>query len=199
MLLVAILEYERLGNFLSQNIFDPVKEKLNSIIASPILITVVLLFFFALFFFLFKSKKSKGILAKAKEIFKGIAAGLVSVRNLKKPFQFVFHSVLIWFMYYLMSYLCFFALPATSQLSWHAGLFILVVGGMGMSAPVQGGIGAYHLLVSSGLLLYGITYEHGIAFATLMHTSQTVVVLLFGGLAFLYLFLKKRNGKTIEP
>ena len=199
MLLVAISEYDRLGNFLNQNIFDPLGSKFNSIIHSPILIAVVLLFFFALFLFLFKSKKSKGMLAKATEIFKGIAAGLVSVRSLKKPFQFIFHSVLIWFMYFLMSYLCFSALPATSQLSWHAGLFILVVGGMGMSAPVQGGIGAYHLLVSSGLLLYGIAYEHGIAFATLMHTSQTVVVLVFGGLAFLYLFLKKRNGKTIAP
>lgn len=49
-----------------------------------------------------------------------------------------------------------------------------------MSAPVQGGIGAYHLLVSRGLMLYGLTQTHGLAFATLMHTSQTLVVLVFG-------------------
>jgi glycosyltransferase 2 family protein len=192
--LVAIFEYERLGNFLSQNIIDPLRSKMNNIINSPLLIATVVIAFFALAYFLFKSKKSKGIMAKVNDIFKGIVDGFSSVRKMKKPIQFIFHSILIWVMYFLMSYLCFFALPATSGLSLHAGLFILVVGGMGMSAPVQGGIGAYHLLVSSGLMLYGLTYEHGIAFATLMHTAQTLVVLFFGGLSFLYLFLKKRNG-----
>src|SRR5205085_12421568 len=95
---------------------------------------------------------------------------------------------------YRMSYTCFFALEATSNLDWHAALFVLVVGGMGMSAPVQGGIGAYHLLVSQGLILYGLTQEHGLAFATLLHTSQTLTVIVLGGLAFLYLSIKRKNG-----
>ncbi len=95
-------------------------------------------------------------------------------------------------MYFFMSYICFFALPATSGLSLEAGLFVLVVGGMGMSAPVQGGIGAYHLLVSKGLLLYGVAYQHGLAFATLMHTSQTLVVILFGGISFILFTLSQR-------
>lgn len=96
-------------------------------------------------------------------------------------------------MYFLMSYICFFALPATSGLGLEAGLFVLVVGGMGMSAPVQGGIGAYHILVSQGLLLYGISYEHGLAFATLMHSSQTLTVILFGGIAFMLFTFSQRK------
>ena len=93
-------------------------------------------------------------------------------------------------MYYLMSYTCFFALSATSVLDWHAALFVLVVGGIGMSAPVQGGIGVYHLLVSQGLILYSISQEHGLAFATLMHTSQMLTVIILGGISFLYLSVK---------
>ncbi len=196
MVLVAISEYSLLGDFLSQNIFIPLQEKFHSIINSPLTIGIVIALMLAAFYFIFKRKRSVAMNDKIALIIRGIRDGFVAVRKMKKPYLFIFHSVLIWFMYFLMSYLCFSALQATSHLSWHAGLFVLVVGGMGMSAPVQGGIGAYHLLVSNGLMLYGITYEHGIAFATLMHTSQIVVVLVFGGLAFLYLFLKKRNGKV---
>lgn len=194
--LVAVSEYDRLGNFLNENIFDPIKSKLHSFINSPISIAVVLIIFISLVIFLFKNKKSKGLIAKFTIILKGIGDGITSVKKMKKPIQFIFHTVLIWGMYFLMSYLCFFSLAATSALDWHAGLFVLVVGGMGMSAPVQGGIGAYHLLVSHGLMLYGISQTHGLAFATLMHTSQTLIVIIFGALSFLYLFFKQRNGTT---
>jgi uncharacterized membrane protein YbhN (UPF0104 family) len=69
---------------------------------------------------------------------------------------------------------------------------------MGMSAPVQGGIGAYHLLVSQGLVLYGVSIEHGLTFATLMHTSQTLIVILLGALSFFYLSLKQRHANKSE-
>jgi uncharacterized membrane protein YbhN (UPF0104 family) len=113
---------------------------------------------------------------------------------MKKPLLFLFHTILIWTMYFLMSYFCFFALESTAGLNWHAGLFILVVGGLGMSAPVPGGLGAYHWAVSLGLMLFGISYDDGITFATLMHTTNTLVVIVLGSLSFLHLFLKQRNG-----
>ncbi len=196
MIIVAVSEYDRLGNFLNENIFNPMKDKIHSFINSPMTIAFVLIIFIGLLIFVFKNKRSQGLIAKFRILLKGIGDGFISVRKLKKPFQFIFHTVLIWTMYFLMSYLCFFSLAATSSLDWHAGMFVLVVGGMGMSAPVQGGIGAYHLLVSHGLMLYGLTQAHGLAFATLMHTSQTLIVIIFGALSFLYLFLKQRNGTT---
>jgi hypothetical protein len=61
----------------------------------------------------------------------------------------------------------------------------VAIGGLGMAAPVQGGIGVFHLLVSSTLLLYGLTRESGMAYALLLHTSQTLLVVLMGGLSFL--------------
>ena len=191
---VALTEYDLLGSFLSQNIFNPAANKLNSAINSPLVITIFAALLVIFLYFILRKKNTFS--EKILSLLKGIVSGIDSVRKLKNPIAFIFHTVLIWVMYYLMSYTCFYALEATSLLNWHAAFFILVVGGMGMSAPVQGGIGAYHLLVSQGLILYGVSQEHGLAFATLMHTSQILIVILLGGLSFLYLSLKKRNATT---
>ncbi|HQV01533.1 MAG TPA: hypothetical protein PLO59_10260, partial [Bacteroidia bacterium] len=73
--------------------------------------------------------------------------------------------------------------------TFNASLFILVAGGLGMTAPVQGGIGAYHLLVSAALVLFGVAYEDGLAFATLLHTAQMLQIVVLGLLALLALTL----------
>ncbi len=200
LLLTAVITYDRLGNFLNEHLFIPLEEKVFQVFLSPYFYFFLLMLMVAIFFVRIRRKKSdtdsdnrRGIGSKIADLLKGIMEGLRSIRKLDNPGAFIFHTVLIWVMYYMMSYTCFFALPATSGLSLEAGLFVLVVGGMGMSAPVQGGIGAYHILVSQGLLLYGVSNEHGLAFATLMHTSQTLVVILFGALAFLLLSLSKKS------
>ncbi len=194
-LLVAMTEYERLGSFLSKNIFNPAAAKFSALLNSPLIIlTLASVIVILLFLVLRKKNNSNSISSKIVKLLKGVVNGIDTVRKLRNPFYFLFHTVLIWVMYFLMSYTCFFALESTSGLDLHAGLFVLVVGGMGMSAPVQGGIGAYHLLVSQGLMLYGLTQDHGLVFATLMHTSQTLVVIILGAFAFLYLFLKRKNA-----
>lgn len=200
--MTALITYERLGNFLNENLFIPLTGKLEQLIFSPYFyIGIIILLLLLIIARLAKRKKVQsasgpGIIGKIAGMLKGIIEGLRSIGKLKDPGAFIFHTVLIWLMYFLMSYICFFALPATAGLSLEAGLFVLVVGGMGMSAPVQGGIGAYHLLVSQGLLLYGISYQHGLAFATLMHTSQTLTVILFGGIAFiLFTFAQRKSSE----
>lgn len=197
MLGTALLERERLGGFLHDNLFGPLGEKLSGLFGNPFvwatLVAVTL-------FIIWWKRRSRaagtpkaGFLQRLTGMLQGILEGFRSVRKLDRPWAFLFHTVLIWVMYFLMSYTCFFALPATDQLSPAAGLFVLVVGGMGMSAPVQGGIGAYHLLVSRGLMLYGLTQTHGLAFATLMHTSQTLVVLVLGSICFGILVFMQRK------
>jgi glycosyltransferase 2 family protein len=196
-LLTAVLEFNRLGNFLMDNVVNPIQEKAQSYLSSYLffIIAFVALLAFVIVFFVMRSKKKEhGAMAKVTNLINGIVAGLRSVSKLKRPGAFVFHTVLIWFMYYVMAYVCFFALPATSGLTLSAGLFVLVVGGLGMTAPVQGGIGTYHLLVSQGLILYGLTLEHGLAFATLMHTSQMIVIILFGGISLFLLFLGNKKA-----
>ena len=127
---------------------------------------------------------------------KGLLDGLLSIRRLRSPAWFIFHTVLIWTMYYFMSYVLFFSIPQTSGLSMLAGLTILVVGAIGNSAPTQGGIGAYHVLVGNVVLLYGLSQKAGITLATFIHGTQMITMLTLGGLAFLVtLFIQKREAK----
>ena len=131
------------------------------------------------------------LFVKIETFVMGLIDGLLSVRKLRSPGAFLFHTVLIWLMYFLCAYVSFFVLKETSHLSLLAGLTVLIMGGLGMSAPVQGGIGPYHLLVSSALVLYGLSQENGLALATYMHGTQMILMLILGGLSFLYVLVKK--------
>lgn len=196
-LLVAVFEFNRLGNFLNDNIYNPLAGNILKAVKSPLVISISIFLLLIILWYIFRKKNtSNSLLQKIAQVMKSIITGIDSIRKIKKPSGFIFHTVLIWVMYYLMSYTCFFALEATSKLDWHAALFLLVAGGLGMSAPVQGGIGTYHFLVSEGLMLYGVEKTPSLTFATLMHTSQILIVIILGGISFLYLFLKRRNAKA---
>lgn len=117
---------------------------------------------------------------------------------MKKLWLFIFHSLFIWGMYAMSTYIVFFAIPATSGLHLIDSLFILVIGGIGMSAPVQGGFGAYHGIISLGLTLYGIPREHGLVYATISHESQAVLTILLAAYSLIMLFFFRRSQKEIK-
>ena len=201
MLFAAIIEFKRLGSFFSENIFNPITNKFEQLANSPLSITgmIVMLIVLAAVVIYFKRKnKTKGTESAISKLIKGFIDGLRSVANLKRPGRFIFHSILIWFLYYLGTYVAFFAFPFTAGLGAGAALFLLVASGLGMSAPVQGGIGAYHLLVSQGLMLYGLSQQDGLTFATLLHTLQMLLVVIFGIISLILLFSanKKRPGNA---
>ncbi|WP_210462689.1 lysylphosphatidylglycerol synthase transmembrane domain-containing protein [Rufibacter roseolus] len=120
---------------------------------------------------------------KLSAFVRGLWQGISSVARMEQKGAFIFHTVFIWLTYYLGSYLAFFALPGTSGLSWQAGMAILVVGGLGMSAPVQGGIGVYHILVRTALLLYAVPLDKGMAYALITHTTGALLVVFMGGIS----------------
>lgn len=196
-LLVAILEFDRLGNFFKKNFTIALVSRLKQFTSSTngiIIFTVVLIaVIVAVLLFVRYSKRKSG--SKWTVMINGFIKGLVSIKHLNKPWLFVFHSIFIWFLYYLSVYICLFALPFTSHLGLAAALFLLVAGGIGMSAPVQGGIGAYHLLVSQGLLLYGVSLENGLSFATLLHSLQLITVIVTGSVAMLLLFIQRKKQR----
>jgi glycosyltransferase 2 family protein len=139
-----------------------------------------------------RDKDNKSFLARLVD---GVVSGLKSIAKLEHPWLFLFHSILIWVLYYLGGYFCLLALPSTSQLGYHAALFTLAAGGLGMSAPVQGGIGTYHLFVSRGLMLYGLSQQDGLAFATLLHSLQTLLVIVFGAASLVFLSVEVRSNQ----
>jgi uncharacterized membrane protein YbhN (UPF0104 family) len=161
-----------------------------------IIIAVIGLIIVAVYFFR-KSKKSEGE-SKLSKIIRGFIDGLKSVENLKRPWLFIFQSAFIWVLYYLGVYVALFAFPFTEGLGGGTALFLLVAGGIGMSAPVQGGIGAYHLFVSQGLLLYGVAKENGLAFATMLHGLQFILVIILGVASFILLFSGRKKSSPAE-
>lgn len=127
-----------------------------------------------------------------------LLAGILSVRKIEQPLGFWASSIGIWLMYYLMTYIIVFSLPQTAGIDLMAGLSILAMGGIGMAAPVQGGLGTYHLLVSGVLVAYGASRNSAVLLAFLLHTSQTILVILLGmvALAGLFLISRKRGWST---
>lgn len=197
-LITSAIEYKRLGNFFVENIFSPLNKKVNTLISSPLLmlLLIIVILAFIVFLFYFRRKKEAGTDTIISRIIKGFADGLKTISILKRPVAFIFHSILIWFLYYLGVYVALFAFPFTHDLGAGASLFLLVAGGIGMSAPVQGGIGAYHLLVSQGLILYGLSKEEGLTFATMLHSLQILLIILFGTIALILLLTGSKKVIT---
>ena len=92
-----------------------------------------------------------------------------------------------------MTYVCFFAIKETSHLTFLDGLYITIIGGLGMIVPSQGGIGSYHLAVKTGLTGIGIAAQPALMFAFAVHTAQTLMTILFGIISSISLISSKRK------
>jgi hypothetical protein len=192
--ILLFLEFETMWAFLSENVLDKFNLTLNAFTIIIVIVLIAAGLLAVRWFF----KTENPVIKKVKLFITGIVDGLKSIRHIENTGLFIFHSVFIWIMYLLMVYIGFKAMDITSQLGLKAAIFTLVAGGLGMTAPVQGGIGAYHLLVSKGLLLFGIAYDDGLAFATLMHTSQMAQMVIMGLIALVVLFLTPDRDSKIN-
>jgi len=106
-------------------------------------------------------------------------------------------------MYFLMTYVCFFAIEETSHLTISDGLFLLVLGGIGMVIPTPGGIGSYHAIVMIGLSVLGVGKVYlgedgdpanpALLFPTIVHAAQTLVAIIMGSVGMILLFINKKN------
>ncbi len=196
MMLVAILEYDMLSRFLSEKVLGPMAGKFT-IFTSPVfwlgMVIAGVVFVWLIVKYGKKSEHESKVVTRLRGLFQGVASGFKTVLRMKNTGWFIFHTILIWVIYFLMTWVCFFCLDATSHLDMKAGMFVLVVGGLGMSAPVQGGIGAYHYIVSQGLQLFGVSDTDGIVYATLVHTTQTLLVVVLGLFALFMIFMDRKK------
>ena len=170
-----------------------------------------ILLFFASFitliliiFLLKKQIKKLSFYEKIKQFIDGLKEGFKSVGNIKNKTHFWIHTFIIWLMYFLMTYVCFFSMSETNHLSLIDGVFILVLGGIGMVIPTPGGIGSYHAIVMIGLAVLGVGYisfgsestsaNPALIFPTIVHIAQTLVAIIMGVISLLILFIF--NNKT---
>ncbi len=195
-----IIEYEKLNEFFSKIILDKLAG-LQGIWWPLVTVGVTLLLLVGLIWWRFQQRlKATSWWKKFRYGLRELWGGLTSVVRVKEQFQLWFSTIMIWVLYYLMAFVVFYSMDMTADLGWQAGLSLLVMGGLAMSAPVQGGLGAYHYLVSALLIYYGISRADGLFFAFLLHASQTVLIILLGLIALVvFMGTKKpyaRNAAT---
>lgn len=137
----------------------------------------------------YKTHKVGGFLIK---VFKGLAQGLTSIKNVKNKFLFLAYTVCIWTCYAAATYLGCLALNETAHLGVFTALAMLVFGTFGIIVA-PGGLGAYPLAIQKTLILYGITETIGLASGWILWIAQFAFTIVFGTIAWLAINIAKKK------
>ncbi|SFT78710.1 hypothetical protein SAMN04489724_2221 [Algoriphagus locisalis] len=182
-LLAFLVEKELFLNLADQLIsIDSLGERILSNLPIAIGGVAVLALFL---FFVFKRFRDHGIINKLQHFFREIFSGLKRIGTLANPAGFWISSILLWVIYFLTMYTIAFGIPSTANLSPGEVLLVMVMGSIGMVAPVQGGIGTFHALVAFILIQLGISEVDGKIFAAIIHGTQVILVLIAGLVSWL--------------
>ena len=199
-ILTIILKFNDIINFylaiqLQQK--DTVNDK-NIIVITALISTLIIAFILTK-----RQIKKSSLYKKILTFTEGLREGVKSIKKMKQKSIFWLHTFCIWIMYFLMTYICFFSIQETSHLTASDGLFLLVLGGIGMVIPTPGGIGSYHAIVMIGLSVIGVgtmflgegdpSSNPALLFPTIIHAGQTLMAIIMGLIGLLILFLSKKK------
>ena len=179
-LITLFVQFDFIYELLTKN-FDPIK--------IGIALVVLIIGFYV--FTSFVKKAKSGILLKIKTFVSGLIEGVTSIFKMKNKWSFIFHTVFIWVMYVAMFWA---TIPAINGLNVPFGGILIgfIAGGFSIAAT-NGGIGLYPIAVAGALALFDIPTEPATAFGWIMWTAQTAMIIIFGGLAFLFLPIYNKN------
>ena len=117
---------------------------------------------------------------KVKTTLNGIWEGITSLRSVRSVPLFIVMTVGIWLCYFLHYYLTFFCFDFTQNLGLSCALVTFVVGSIAVIVPTPNGAGPWHFAVKTMLILYGVADEQALYFVLIVHTVQTLLVILMG-------------------
>lgn len=198
-----LIQYKAISGFVYEKIYYPLSIKFQFIgkgyfLYSSIAICILLVLFIIIFHS--KLKKYK-LYNKIIKVFKGFWDGIKSLALVKKPFVFIFYTLLIWILYFTMTYVCFYCLPSTSYPAFNAVLSVFIMATIAIMVS-PGGIGAYPAFVEATLILYGIpTFLSpnpiGLSLGWLIWGTQTLIIILAGVVSLILLpILNNKNDKS---
>jgi uncharacterized protein (TIRG00374 family) len=184
-LLVAFsfaVESEKLFSFIS-TLPIQVSGLSGKLFVVGIALLIVVLGIFGLYRY---SKRNEKLGLFFKKTLGGFKQGLAAVFRLERKSLFIFYSIAIWALYFLMSYCVVMAFKETSVLGIAAVLSLFAIGAIAMAAPLPGGAGSYHTLVPAGLVfLYAIPQSEAVAFTFVFHAWQTLIMIVAGAIALI--------------
>ncbi len=128
---------------------------------------------------------------KVKATVSNIWQGIVSLRNVRNKPLFTFFTLAIWLSYFLHYYLTFFCFDATAGLGLNCALVTFIVGSIAVIVPTPNGAGPWHFAIKTMLILYGVAEPTALIFVLIVHTVQTLLVVLLGVYAAIRLSFTK--------
>lgn len=134
--------------------------------------------------------------SRIRGLIKNFVRGVISVRKLKNWPLFVFYTLYIWFTYIVTSLLPFYAFGFVELygFGWEQAFVITVIGAVGVAIPSPGGVGTYHYMVQSGLVvLYSVPVVSALSYATISHFVNIICLIVISILLFLYNNLKSNQ------
>ena len=130
-----------------------------------------------------------------RNLLRNIVDGVFSLRNVRHIPIYIMYSLGIWLAYFLHFYLTFYCFSYTSGLGAMAALIAFVVGTFAVLVPTPNGAGPWHFAVKTILVLYGVCEPDAVVFVLIVHTLQTLLVMLLGFYAAGALAFTRRIGQ----
>ncbi len=183
--LALFLEFEFIYSFFAEK-FNPI----------ALVVAVLILIAVGVTVFLFVKKSSSKFALKVKGFLSGLIEGALSIFKMKKKWAFIFHTVFIWVMYVLMFYVTTFALPELHDMSIAAVLIGFIFASFSIAAT-NGGIGSFPEAIVIAFSLFNIPEDPSRAFGWIMWSTQTLIIIVFGGLSLIYLPIYNRKKTTL--
>ncbi|UYW01161.1 flippase-like domain-containing protein [Flavobacterium agricola] len=178
-----IIQFNTLKDFVLTNI------PIEKIIYSLIILTLAgILGIYLLFFTQLKLM----VLIRSK--IKGLTEGVLSVFKMPQRKAFLFYTFVIWASYVATFYYGMKSISETDSLSIGIIISSFVVGSLAITFT-NGGFGAFPLMISQILALYGISMTAGTAVGWILWSSQTAIVIILGGLSFIFLPIFNKKQK----
>ena len=162
------------------------------------LIILILIIGVLIFIYLMRTKnQTYSIITKIQDFFKGLYEGFMIIFKLDNKWLFIFHSIFIWLMYVLMFYVTSLAVSELPELSFATMIISFILASLTI-VFTPGGIGAYPLAVQLSLSWFGIGAVSSLSFGWIMWTSQTLMIIIFGGLSLIILPFVNDNKVSNE-
>lgn len=136
---------------------------------------------------------------KVKDTIKGLYAGVVSLKKVKNIPLFIFYSIAIWGSYFLHYYLTFFCFDFTANLGMMCAMVTFVVGSIAVIVPTPNGAGPWHFAVKTMLILYGVADTDACIFVLIVHSVQTMLVILLGVYSWAAFAFTSRKAVATQP
>ena len=89
----------------------------------------------------------------------------------------------------------FFCFDFTEHLGISCALVTFIVGSMAVIVPTPNGAGPWHFAVKTMLILYGVVDEYALYFALIVHSVQTMLLILLGVWGAIGLAMSRREER----